>query len=72
MIFLLKRFMKKMFILFLSFIASISALWLIDIPFLAATGKTILTMAIAITFEILLMDMSSIKRKTRAALRKEI
>ncbi|MEJ0105906.1 MAG: hypothetical protein WDO19_26605 [Bacteroidota bacterium] len=64
--------MKKIFVLFILFVVSVSAILLTDIPYLPTTGKVVLIMAIAITFEIFLMDTSFFKRKTRSALRKNI
>ena len=64
--------MKKIFALFVLFVVSVSAIALTDIPHLPIAGKVVLLMAIAITFEIFLMDTSFLKRKTREELRKNI
>jgi hypothetical protein len=64
--------MKKIFLLFLSFVVISAAVWLVDIPFLPAPGKIVLLVAAALTFEIFLMDTSFLKRKMRAELRKNI
>ena len=65
-------FMKKIFALFILFVVSVSAILLTNIPYLPATGKVVLITAIAITFEILLMDPSFFNRRTREELRKNI
>ena len=65
-------FIKKIFVLFVLFVVSVSVIGLINIPYLPTTGKVVLIMAIAIIFEIFLMDTSFFKRKTRSALRKNI